>query len=126
MKNIRKTLYITGGFICVILAFIGIFVPLMPTTAFLLLAAFLFSRSSKRALHWLEYNHLFGKYIRDYRAGRGIPTPHKIFTLALLWITIGLTILYATENHWVKTLLLAVAVGVTIHLIRLKTYQPEA
>jgi uncharacterized membrane protein YbaN (DUF454 family) len=125
MQNIKRTLYITGGFLCVILAFIGIFVPLMPTTAFLLLAAFLFSRSSKRALHWLEYNRLFGKYIRDYRAGRGIPLPQKIITLAILWISILLTIIYAIENHWVEILLLGVAVGVTIHLARLKTYQPE-
>jgi uncharacterized membrane protein YbaN (DUF454 family) len=125
MGSLRKTLFIVGGVFCVVFAFIGIFFPILPTTPFLLLAAFLFARSSDRALHWLENNRMFGRYIRNYRAGRGMRLRDKILTLTLLWATIGITVVYAIENLWVQLLLLGIAIGVTTHLVRINTYQPE-
>jgi len=126
MNKLKKGLFIAAGSLCVILAFIGIFVPLMPTTAFLLLAAYFFTRSSKTALHWLEYNRLFGSYIRNYRAGLGIPLREKIFTLSILWVTIGATVIFAVDNLWVRLLLIAIATGVTVHVVSIKTYHPGA
>ena len=124
MRKLRTVLFITIGAICVILALIGIFLPVLPTTPLLLLAAFFFTRSSNRALQWLLNNRWFGKYIRNYHEGRGISINNKIIALLSLWITIGLTTIFVVENVWVRGTLLLVACGVTVHLLRIKTYRP--
>jgi uncharacterized protein len=125
MNKIKKAVLISAGVLCVVLGFIGIFIPILPTTPFLLLAAFFFTRSSNRALHWLENNRWFGKYIRNYRAGLGMPAREKVVTLTLLWLTIGFSAIFLIENGWVRMVLFVVAVGVTAHLMRIKTYRPE-
>jgi uncharacterized membrane protein YbaN (DUF454 family) len=95
---------------------IGIFVPILPTTPFLLLAAACYLRSSPRFHRWLMNNRLFGTYIRNYTEGRGIPIKVKLFTIALLWLTIGISI-WLAANLIVTVILLIVATGVTIHII---------
>lgn len=77
-------------------------------------------------MHWLLTNRCFGAYIRNYREGRGIPCREKILTITLLWVTIIFSILYVVNSIWIKGLLLIIAVGVTIHLLTIKTYKPEA
>ena len=67
-----NSLMIILGTVCVFMGFIGIFIPVLPTTPFLLLAAYLYGRSSERFLNWLVTNRLFGRYIDNYRSGRGI------------------------------------------------------
>lgn len=124
--KILKYLFIIIGTICVGLGVIGIFFPVLPTTPFLLLAAFLYARSSERFLHWLLTNRWFGAYIKNYREGRGIPRREKILTITLLWVTIIFSILYAVSSILIKGLLLIIAIGVTIHLLAIKTYKPEA
>ena len=69
-------------------------------------------------------NRWCGEYIRNYREGRGLPLQQKILTLALLWITIGATTVFVVPLWWVRVLLLAIASGVTFHLLRIKTYKP--
>jgi len=113
------------GILFVVLGIIGLLLPVLPTTPFLLLAAFFFARSSDRALQWLLHNRWFGAYIRNYRAGRGMALRDKIITLSLLWATIGLSAVYAVEQWWLRLLLISVAGGVTFHLARLKTYRQE-
>lgn len=125
MHKLRKPFFIVAGAICVGLAFLGILIPVLPTTPFLLLAAFLFAHSSQQALHWLENNRLFGAYIRNYRQGRGMKLLDKIISLAFLWIAIGVSVTFAVENTWIRILLLIIALGVTVHLVRLKTFRPE-
>lgn len=125
MQRIKKAIFITLGVIFVILGLVGILTPILPTTPFLLLAAFFFARSSDRALQWLLHNRWFGVYIRNYREGRGMALRHKIITLSLLWATIGLSIIYAVEQWWLRLLLVGIAGGVTFHLTRLKNYRPE-
>ena len=124
MKNIRRWLLIACGMLCVAVGVIGIFVPLLPTTSPLLLAAFCFARSSPRFYHWLLHNRVFGSYIKNYREGRGMPLRSKFVTLALLWLTIGFSIIYITP-WWIKLLLLIIALGVTIHILWIKTYRPD-
>lgn len=101
------------------------FLPLLPTTPFLLLAAICYGHSSERFYHWLTTNRFFGDYIRNYREGRGIPLKQKIFTITLLWMTIGYSILFIVPLWWVKLLLGLCAAGVTIHLVRVKTFKQE-
>jgi len=124
MGRVQKILFLTGGGICVLCALIGIFVPVLPTTPFLLLAVFFFARSSEQAHQWLLHNRWFGGYIRRYHEGHGIALRDKIITLTLLWLTILLTAFLVVENNWVRLLLAVVAAGVTTHLVRTKTYRP--
>lgn len=125
MGKMARILLISGGIICVVLGFLGIFLPILPTTPFLLLAAFLFTRSSGRFLNWLLSNRWFGAYIKNYREGRGIPAREKAFTILMLWATIGFTVFYIVPAWWVQGILLVIAVGVTTHLLRVKTYRPD-
>ncbi len=121
MTNPRRMLLIAFGTLSVILGVVGIFVPILPTTPFLLLAAFFYARSSPRFLHVLLSNRWLGAYIRNYRDGRGIPLRMKAITMVGLWATIGLTIIMVVNSPWGRLALAAIAVAVTIHLLRIKT-----
>ena len=122
--QIRKTLLILCGFLFVGLGILGIFLPVLPTTVFFLLAAACFARSSPRFYHWLLHNRWFGSYIRNYREGRGLPMRHKVITVALLWLTIGFAIL-VVPTWWLGVILFGIAVGVSWHVLSIKTYHPE-
>ena len=121
MRSLLRPLLLVLGTLFVILGVVGVFLPILPTTPFLLLAAACYARSSDRFLHWLLNNRLFGDYIRNYREGRGMPRSTKLLTLVALWLTLGLSAAFATSALWLRLLLAAVGTGVTIHLLRLKT-----
>ena len=97
------------------------FLPLVPTTAFLLLAAACFTRSSDRLYKWLMYHPILGSYIRNYREHHAITVRAKVMSLGVLWVGIGATALFAVDALWLRLLLLAIACGVTLHLLSLKT-----
>jgi hypothetical protein len=127
MNNLpwRKWLLVFAGISSLTLGLIGIFVPLLPTTPFLLLAAFCFARSSERLHQWLINHRLFGSYIRNYQEYRAITKQVKIATLILLWGTIGYTVVAVLNLWYLRILLLLVAVGVTVHVLMLKTLTQE-
>ncbi len=112
---------------CVSLAVgvVGIFLPLIPTTGPLLLAAVCFDRSSPTFHSWLMNNRYLGGYIKNYRAGRGLPLMQKVCTIGLLWTTITLSIVFAVDAWWGRALLAAVAIGVTWHVASLPTYRRD-
>jgi uncharacterized protein len=120
-SSIRRWLLILGGLIAVGLGTIGIFLPLLPTTPFYLLAAACFYRSSDRLYQGLTGNKWFGPYIRNYREYRAIPRHAKIMALILLWGTIGYAVLAVLDYLYLRILLIAIAAGVTVYLLRLKT-----
>jgi uncharacterized membrane protein YbaN (DUF454 family) len=124
-KKARSILLITLGTLCVVLAGLGVFIPILPTTPFLLLAAYLYARSSERFLKWLLTNGLFGRFISNYRSGLGIPLLQKVLTIVALWATIGASIALFVDALWLRILLLVIAVGVTIHLVSVKTLKPQ-
>jgi uncharacterized membrane protein YbaN (DUF454 family) len=70
-------------------------------------------------------NRWFGAYIKNYREGRGIPRREKVLTIIALWLTIGFSTLYAVSAWWARLLLIVVAIGVTVHLLRIKTFNPD-
>ena len=125
MEDLIRTLLLVSGTLCVVLGVLGVFLPVLPTTPFLLLAAICYARSSKRFYNWLTTNRWCGEYIRNYREGRGIPLKQKVLTILLLWLTIGYAALFVISLWWVKLILLVIAVGVTIHLVSIKTFKPE-
>ena len=125
-QRIRKWLLIVLGVIAVGLGAIGVFIPLLPTTPFLLLAAACFMRSSDRLYTWLVHLSWLGSYIRNYREHHAMELRAKVVALTLLWGMIGYSAVMATESWWLRILLGAVAVGVTIHLLCLKTLHRHA
>lgn len=121
----RRLVLLAAGSLCVALGVVGMLLPVLPTTPFLLLAATCFAHSSRRFHDRLLGNRWLGEYIRAYREDRGMALRQKVLTLLLLWLSIGLSIL--AVRHWaLRVLLGSVALGVTFHLARLKTYVPPA
>jgi uncharacterized membrane protein YbaN (DUF454 family) len=80
-----KLVYNVAGTLAVVLGILGIFLPLLPTTPFLLLASWCFARGSTRLHDWLLSHRVFGEYLRNFEAGRGIPLRAKIVATVLLW-----------------------------------------
>ena len=122
---LRKWLLIFVGVLSVGLATAGIFLPLLPTTPFLLLAAACFFRSSDSLYQWLTTHKWFGLYIKNYREHKAITRHTKVVILLLLWGTLGYTAFGVISALAIRILLLLIGVGVTIHVLSLKTVTPE-
>ena len=118
--KLRRQLLLVAGTISTAIGVLGIFVPILPTTPFLLLAAACYMRSSERFYRWLINNRLLGTYIRNYTEGRGMPLRTKFFTVLLLWIAIGISVCIGTQNLVVRIVLVLVAIGVTLHIIYIR------
>ncbi|CAE6910043.1 Inner membrane protein YbaN [Pseudomonas marincola] len=108
------------GWLSVALGVIGIFLPVLPTTPFLLLAAACFMRSSERFYLWLTSHPHLGPWIRDYLDGEGIPLKGKIYAISLMWLSIGFSC-YLVPLFWARTFMLTSAVLVTLYILRQKT-----
>jgi len=122
-KRVR-ILLTTLGIFFVGIGVLGIFLPVLPTTPFLLLAAVCFARSSQRFYDWLLNNRWFGNYIRNYREGKGLPLKQKVIIIILLWVVIGFSATFAVHALWVKIVLILIAIGVSIHILSLRTLKP--
>lgn len=118
----KKILLIIAGTFFVGIGIIGIFIPILPTTPFILIAAALYARSSQKFYKWIINNKVFGRYIKNYREGKGIPLIIKISTIALLWITIGCSALFAVEILFIRIIMILIALGVTVHIACIKTF----
>jgi uncharacterized membrane protein YbaN (DUF454 family) len=116
----RRAALLVVGLLSLVTGVIGMFVPLLPTTCFLLLAAWCFARSSPRLHRWMYANKWFGAYLQDYREGRGIPRALTVGSLSVMWLTIGGSVAFAVSSTWVRLALIAIAVGVTVHVASLR------
>ncbi|HJU74440.1 MAG TPA: YbaN family protein [Gemmatimonadaceae bacterium] len=114
----RRVALLLCGTLSLGLGLLGIVVPLLPTTCFLLLAAWCYARSSQRLYNRLLTARLIGPYLQRYRDSRVIPPKVKTAALVMMWITIGYAV-FTYPNVWVRLTLLAIAIGVTIHLQKL-------
>jgi uncharacterized membrane protein YbaN (DUF454 family) len=120
----RKLLIAAGSFF-VVIGLIGIFLPVLPTTPFLLLAAWCYARSSERYYKWLITNKWFGEYIRNYQEGKGIPLKIKVFAILFLWVTILISVYFFITNIYVRIILIVIASVVTIHIITFPTIKKK-
>ncbi|HEX5128243.1 MAG TPA: YbaN family protein [Usitatibacter sp.] len=115
-----KPLYAAAGAVSTALGVLGAFLPLLPTTPFLLLASWCFLRGSPAAHRWMHSHRHLGPYLSAYEEGRGIPRRAKLATLALMWLSMTSAILYV-DIPWARIAMATVAVGVTLYLVRLPT-----
>jgi uncharacterized membrane protein YbaN (DUF454 family) len=123
-NRFKRIAYLILGIICVCMGIIGVFLPVWPTTIFMILAAWFFIRSSEKYYYLLIRNRIFGKMIRNYREFRGIEKSTRIKSIALLWITLAISFIIV-NIICVKILLVCVGIGVTCHLTALRTLTEE-
>ncbi len=116
-----KNLLLLAGHTSTFLGVLGIFLPLLPTTPFLLLSAFLYARSSEKFYTWLTTHKYLGPFIRNYTEKKGIPLKAKITAISLLWATMLVSIIFIVPLTAVKIILLIIAAAVTIHILSFKT-----
>ncbi|MBE6303112.1 MAG: DUF454 domain-containing protein [Bacteroidales bacterium] len=109
------------GSVALVLGVVGVFLPLLPTTPFLLLAAALYFRSSPRLYDWLLSHPYLGEYIRNFRENRAIPLRVKIISVTFLWVTLLYCTFFVAYNIYMRLFFVALAVGVTVHILRYKT-----
>lgn len=121
LNPFQKGVYLSMGTVSLLLGLLGIPLPLLPTTPFLLLSAWCYARSSERFYYRLLSHPYLGSYIRDYHQKGGVRRQIKIIAIVFLWITISLSAFLLVSLVWVRLLLFAIATGVTIHILSLKT-----
>jgi len=105
------------GMISLVLGIVGIVLPLLPTTPFLLLSACCFSHSSEKFHSWLINHRWFGPYIENYRSGRGMTLRVKVTTIALLWLSIGSSVIFFVDFFWAKLVMITIACCVSCYLL---------
>ncbi len=125
-----RALWFIAGTICVVLGAIGIVLPILPTTPFLLAAAACYYKSSERMHKWLLNNKWLGEYISNYVEGKGLTKKTKITALTVLWITISLSTVLVLHHLLPSQLVLpmqltmvVIAIAVSIHILRLPTFK---
>jgi uncharacterized membrane protein YbaN (DUF454 family) len=121
LSKLSRYFYTISGFLLVAIGVIGIFLPVLPTTIFLILASACFVKSSPKANEWLRNHKILGIYIKNYQDKTGLTVKAKIFNIVFLWLMILTSAFLLTEKFPIRILLLAIASGVTIHLLMIKT-----
>jgi uncharacterized membrane protein YbaN (DUF454 family) len=120
-QNWFRILCIISGTFFTGLGILGIFLPVLPTTPFLLLAAMCYAKGSRRLYYWILNNRWFGNYIRNYREKKGIPRKVKFLTITFLWITILLSAIFAIQIPIFRLLLIVIAIAVSVHILSIRS-----
>jgi len=121
ISKLSKLALLLAGNFFVAFGILGIFLPLLPTTPFLLLAAACYIRSSERFYNWLMNNKWLGNYIKNYREKKSIPLKVKVLSLSFLWLTIGYSVFFLVNIFLLRVILILIAIGVTIHVLSIRT-----
>ncbi len=120
-----KLLLIVLGWVFVGLGVIGIFLPLMPTTIFMIIAAWCFARSSDKFYKWLIYHPRFGKTIRDFHERKGMTLKSKISAIVMMVLAISISAIFFTQKIFVRIILFSIAIGVAVYIASLKTIKSD-
>ena len=120
MNPAKRVILVTAGSLCIGLAVLGLFLPLLPTTPFLLLASACYVRSSERLHGWLMGNRVLGTYIRNFQERRGITVRAKVTTVVLLWLPLLYSI-YRLELFWLEAALVLMGLTWSALILRMKT-----
>jgi uncharacterized protein len=119
-SRLMKAALFACGTLCVVLGVIGMFLPIMPTTVFLLLAAACYARSSERFHRKLVENRWLGPYLQQ---NRGLTLRQKATILSVLWVGLAATMIWTTQSVWLRLILAAIGIGVTLHVVRLPAFR---
>jgi uncharacterized membrane protein YbaN (DUF454 family) len=124
-RRLRRAFFVVVGSIFLCLGAIGIVVPILPTTPFLLLSAACYYRGSERLHRWMLNNRWFGSYIKNYKEGKGIQLRVKAYIITFLWITIGYSVFFVVGILIVQIILFIVAVAVSVYVLKLPTMRKK-
>lgn len=120
MCLIKKVLYIILGSLCLVLGSVGIFLPILPTTPFLLLSAYFYVRSSEKLYNWLINHKIFGRYIYNYVTYKAVPKKAKITAILMIIITVPIAVVLI-DNIYTYIIIPIIALIVCIYILKLKT-----
>lgn len=118
-----KYLYVFIGSLSLALGVLGIFLPVLPTTPFLLLSATLYLRSSQRLYGWLMSHRRLGPYIRNFQEHKAIPLRVKAVSVSMVWATLLYCALCVASVWWMRVMFIAIAIGVSAHILHYKTLE---
>jgi uncharacterized membrane protein YbaN (DUF454 family) len=125
-KNpVARGIYLFLGVLSLGVAFVGVFLPLIPTTGPVLLAAFFFARSSDRFDHWLQTNALFGGIVRDWRAGVGFSVRGKTIAVTAIAATFTISVVFVTESVALRALLIILALSIATFVVTRPTKREQ-
>ncbi len=124
-SSLKKGIYLFVGAISLAAGILGIFLPVLPTTPFILLSAWCFFRSSSKIYEWVISNERFGPTIENYQQGRGITKSTKIKAIVMMWLTISASVYFYIKNMYLIAFLYIIAISVTVYLYRLPTLQSK-
>ena len=114
------------GSVSLVLGILGTFLPMLPTTPFLLLSAAAWVKASPSLYEWLINHRVFGEYIRNFRESRAIPLRVKFFSVSVVWLTIGYCIFAVVDEWWWAQVLMALlATAISWHILSFKTLKKK-
>jgi uncharacterized membrane protein YbaN (DUF454 family) len=125
-SGFKRWCLLTAGVLSTALAVLGIFLPLLPTVPLLLLAAACFARSSEPFYRWLVEHRQLGPLLQPWLEGAGIPRRTRVKAIALVWVSIPASAFLLVPLPWVRALMFAVALAVTLYLLRLPSREATA
>jgi len=120
-EKVKRILFIVVGTILLGIGGLGVLLPIVPTTPFLLLATACYARGSKRIHRWMLRNRVFGAFIRNYVERKGITPRQKTVTLGFLWVTMTFTIVFVVDSLILRLFLVLIALAVSGHILKLPT-----
>ena len=123
-NKLKKIVFLCLGVLFTIIGVLGLFLPLLPTTIFLIIASYFFLNSSPKLNKWLEEHKVLGTYIKAYRKKTGIPLKSKVSSIIILWISIIFSALLL-ENIYIRFLIFLIAIAVSIHIYKIRTLELE-
>lgn len=116
-----KFLFAFLGSVSLVLGIMGVFLPVLPTTPFLLLSAALYMRSSQRLYDWLMSHKHLGPYIKNFREHKALPLRVKVVSVTMVWATLLYCAIFVAKEWWMSAIFIAIATGVTVHILSFKT-----
>ncbi len=124
-SKLKRQLFIGGGWLCVILALIGVMLPLLPTVPFLLLALYFFGASSPKFQKWLLQHPKLGPIATRLKKKEGLTKKEKIHSLVIIWLSMGGVLIFvAAGTHW-QYAIGSLLIFETWFILRFKTYDKE-
>ena len=118
-----RGVYIVVGTVALIVGAVGLFLPVLPTTPFVILAAACYYRGSDRLHKWILNSKWFGETIRNFQAGRGLTRGTKLKAISMMWAMIIISTWFYVNGVSARVAMFCVGVVVTVYLVRLPTWQ---